>query len=208
MNRFFITHKIYAAMIALPLIFAVTPTVFAGDPDFGSAPYPYIIKDQELGQVLTEFGINMKYKMVINAGLTQKVTGAVSTANPREFIDSLCRQYSVDWYYDGLALYFNPESDTVTRFMKLENVPYATLKKELDRQGLSTSRFTIKPAQGNKLISVMGPPRFQEVVGQTLTALSTGKDTSDFKLSAKPTDAPLVIYRGKDSNVIKFGKAE
>jgi type II secretory pathway component GspD/PulD (secretin) len=208
MRHFFSPCKFFAALVVLQLMVAYAPSAFAGDPDFGSAPYPYIIKDQELGQVLTEFGINTKYKMVINAGLTQKVTGAVSTANPREFIDSLCRQYSVDWYYDGLALYFTSESDTVTRFMKLENVPYASLKKELERQGLSTSRFTIKPAQGNKLISVMGPPRFQEVVGQTLTALSTGKDTSDIKLSAKPTDAPLVIYRGKDSNVIKFGKAE
>jgi type II secretory pathway component GspD/PulD (secretin) len=208
MRHFFTPYKFFAALVALQLTVACAPSAFAGDPDFGSAPYPYIIKDQELGQVLTEFGINTKYKMVINAGLTQKVTGTVSTANPREFIDSLCRQYSVDWYYDGLALYFTSESDTVTRFMKLENVPYASLKKELERQGLSTSRFTIKPAQGNKLISVMGPPRFQEVVGQTLTALSTGKDTSDIKLSAKPTDAPLVIYRGKDSNVIKFGKAE
>ncbi len=208
MKQFLIKNLLSSVVVASLLVLSHVPVVFAGDPDFGSAPYPYIIKDQELGQVLTEFGINMKYKMVINAALTQKVTGAVSTANPREFIDSLCRQYSVDWYYDGLALYFTPESDTVTRFVKLENVPYATLKKELDRQGLSTSRFTIKPAQGNKLISVMGPPRFQEVVGQTLTALATGKDTSDFKLSAKSTDAPLVIYRGKDSNVIKFGKAE
>ena len=190
------------------LLLASPYAAYAEDPDFGSAPYPYIIKDQELGQVLLEFGTNTKFKTVISAALTQKVTGAVSTSNPRDFIDSLARQYSMDWYYDGLALYFAPEAETVTRFMKIEDVPYATLKKELERQGLSTARFTLKPAQGNKLISVSGPPRFHEVVGQTLNAIANGRDPSAFRLTARPTETPLVIYRGKDSNVIKFGKGE
>ena len=195
---------IFSHVISLGL----SNAAYAEDPDFGSAPYPYIIKDQELGQVLQEFGTNTKFKTVISAALTQKVTGAVSTANPREFLDSLSRQYSMDWYYDGLALYFSPESETVTRFLKIDNVPYAQLKKELEKQGLSASRFTLKPAQGNKLISVTGSPHFHEVVGQTLNAIASGRDTSAFKLTARPTDTPLVIYRGKESNVVKFGKGE
>ncbi len=207
MEQILLKQLVRIVMLAAAL-FASPYAAYAEDPDFGSAPYPYIIKDQELGQVLQEFGTNTKFKTVISAALTQKVTGPVSISSPRDFIDSLSRQYSVDWYYDGLALYFAPESETVTRFMKIEDVPYATLKKELEKQGLSTARFTIKPAPGNKLISVSGPPRFHEVVGQTLNAISNGRDPSAFRLTVRPTEAPLVIYRGKESNVIKFGKGE
>ncbi len=198
--------QIQTVLLGMCLILASFSAARAEDPDFGSAPYPYVIKDQELGQVLQEFGLNTKFKTIISPVFTNKVTGAVATTSPRDFLDSLCRQYSVDWYYDGLALYFTPETETVTRFLMLDKVPYAKLKAELERQGLSTSRFTVKPAQGNKLISVTGSPRFMEVVGQTLNALNNGTDTGDFKLSARPTDAPLTIYRGKESNTIKFGQ--
>ena len=196
--------------VALGLALALVHGTAArgGDPDFGKEPYPYRVKNQEIRQVLQEFGDNLNYKVVISPDMKERVLDAAPAATPFEFLEALSAQYAFDWYYDGMAIHFTPKSENVPRFLLLDGVTFDRFVSELSRLSVLSPRVAVQPTPGARFVTVIGPPRFVAVCGQVLLSLTTNTDTGLYQTRARPTNTPLTVYRGKDVNVLKFKPAE
>jgi len=153
-----------AFLFALPAQAAVPPW-----PD---GPYPYVVVDQDLVTVLNEFGQHMGTPVQISDDVHGRVLGRIPSMAPRAFLDRLALQYGFNWYYDGSTLAIAANSELVQRTIPLGKAKFDTLNADLDRLGISDSRYVLRHAEGSDLVMVAGPPRYADLVQQTVDSLN------------------------------------
>jgi len=161
----------------------------AAEPPWPDVPYPYVVIDQDLTVLLTEFGRNLGTPVQISDQVHGRVLGKLPPLAPRAFLDRLGTEYGFNWYYDGSTLVIAANSEMVQRMMPLGVTDFDRLNTDLERLGISDSRHQLHRAQGADAVMVSGPPRFAELVEQTIAA------------GNKEHGAPVKIYLGDTLNV-------
>ncbi|MEI9981877.1 MAG: hypothetical protein WDN69_00860 [Aliidongia sp.] len=154
------------------LLWCLAGPVQAAAPPWPETPYPYVMVDQDLVDVLTEFGQTMKTPVQISDSVRGHVLGRIPPLPPRVFLDRLATQFGFNWYYDGSTLAIAANSELVQRTVPLGKTSFDALNAELDRLGINDSRYKLRHAEGSDLVVVAGPPRYAELVEQTVTALN------------------------------------
>jgi type II secretory pathway component GspD/PulD (secretin) len=150
----------------------------------------FVVFDEAVPDVLSRFCQAVQIRCVVDPTISDTVRGHFTAADPRAFLGKLAGEYHLDWYFDGTALYVSPAAATVSRQFSLDDVSFDRLKQQLVSGGIWDDRFPVRADQDGRIVSAFGPPRFLDLVGQTIAAL-------------KPSDSSTVtIYRG--SNVQKM----
>jgi type III secretion protein C len=164
----------------------------AETPAWPSEPYAYVVVDQDLRTVLSEFGSNMNVRMVLSDAVQGRVRGRLPALAPAAFLDHLAQSYGLDWYFDGMVLSVSASSETVTHFVPLHGLPFAKLQNDLARSGLLDHRFGLKQGPGPDVVMVSGPPRYAQQLEQSIAVLTAAKAP---EVPGAPRGT-LVIYRG------------
>ena len=176
-------HRQWFAVLALALGTASLPGISrAAEPPWPDTPYPYVVIDQDLVQLLTEFGRNMGTPVQVSDQVHGRVLGKQPPLAPRAFIDRLATEYSFSWYYDGTNLAISANSEMVQRMVPLGTADFDKLSADLDRLGVTDSRHQLHHVQGAEAVMVTGPPRFVELVDQTISAMNREHTPSTVKL--------------------------
>jgi type III secretion protein C len=159
-------------LTAATLMLGVSGPAPAAAPPWPDKAYPYVVVDQDLVAVLTEFGQNMGTPVQVSDTVHGRVIGRIPPMPPRAFLDRLASQYGFNWYYDGSTLAIAANSELVERTLPLGKTSFDALNADLDRLDISDSRYRLRHAEGSDLVMVAGPPRYAQLVEQTLNSLN------------------------------------
>jgi type III secretion protein C len=191
----------------LPLVAALTAIAgwsgvgLAVEPQWPAGQYKYVVIDQDLKDVLTEFGRNAKLSLRISDAVGGKrVRGEVKAGSAEQFFKDLCASYGLVWYYDGAVVYVNSESEVRTELIDLgrlaeKGVGEKKLIEKLESLGAADHRYSVK-SSGDNLISVSGPPAYVAMVKQTLTSMARAAAARTTTETAGGDDTRVRVFRG------------
>lgn len=161
---------------ALPgLVFAAA--LMAIGPVFGAelalppGPYRYLVIDQDIKEVLVEFGRNVDLPVAVSDQVKGRLRGQISTATAREFLDGLCESYGLLWYFDSATLHVSAKTEVRTELVSTGRLSSREAADKLTALGISDPRFPVRATEDTAIISLSGPPPFLSQARQTLTAL-------------------------------------
>ncbi len=142
------------------------------EPKWPAGPYKYVVIDQDVKGVLTEFGRNIGVPVDLSEQVKGRLRGRLAVATAREFLDKLCESYGLVWYFDGAVLHVNAKAEIRTELISIGRLPPGEVSEKLNALGIADPRFPVRSTQDNGVVSVSGPPPFVSLVRQTLTALA------------------------------------
>lgn len=198
------------AVSALSACFSATfipAKVKAAEPVWSTAPYNYVVVDQDLRTVLQQFGANIGLRIVLSDAVQGKVHGRLPSAPPREFLSNLAQMFGLDWYYDGSVLSISSTTEAQTHLLPLQGLTFEALRNGLSATGLLDPRFDLKPGLGKAVALVSGPPHYWAMVQQAAAALQTASGPPPPPEQAKaavalpapkavPKKPEVVVFRG------------
>jgi type III secretion protein C len=183
------------AIFAVGLVLAVgaAPKVArAASPDWRQMPYHYVVVNQGVVDVLTNFGYNTGLRMSIASDVTGVVRGRIDANTAGSFLDAVTRSNALDWYYDGSVMYVSPAADEQTVTVPLHGASFEAIKASLARSGLTDKRYGLSHRASADFVIVSGPPSYVSAIKQAI------------EVEAQERDNTIAIFRGSQSASVKF----
>lgn len=146
-------------------------TVVDGRLQLPEQPYPYVIVEQRLPEVLREFGANLGLPTEVSDSVEGVVRGPWPELTASAFLRRLEAAYRLQSYYDGRVLHVTTAEEARSEMLRLNSVAFADLTAELDSLGLLDRSYALRPAPNGRAALAYGPPRYLELVKQTLLVL-------------------------------------
>jgi len=141
-------------------------------------PYNYVSVDQEVGEAIRFFALNLG----IGADIAPGIEGRTGRNAPRglsrqAYLDYLAAEFRFVWYLDGTILHVAPSSSVQTEVFSLENNDGARIVLALSRLGLYQPQFRHRYDMKGKIFMVSGPPAYVSDVKKTIEALEKANRT-------------------------------
>ena len=154
---------------SLPQIFACSLAMLhvpalAAEPHWPDGRYQYVVLDQGLRNALLDFGMNIGLRIAMPNAMQGHLYGQVATGSAREFLNSLTREFGLNWYFDGLVMSGTAASETQTTFIPMKDAAFDKLRQELAAAGFLDARYPIIQASAGNVAIASGPPRFLTLV--------------------------------------------
>ncbi|WP_281561015.1 type III secretion system outer membrane ring subunit SctC [Thalassomonas sp. RHCl1] len=167
-------------------------------------------KGESIANVLKNFSANYNIQAVISPQLTARVLGAYSGKNGRDFLDKLAKKNAFTWYNDNGAIYFYATSEYQNRVFHLKYISPEYLEDMLRKVGIWDGRFNWQVASTEQLVYISGPPRFINLIEQTIWTLDVDHTKETYVLKIFPLKYASAVntqrvYRGQSREV--FGVA-
>jgi type III secretion protein C len=159
------------AMVAA-LAWFIAP-VQALEPKWPPGPYKYLVIDQDIRDVLAEFGRHIDAPVEVSDQVNGRLRGALPAATAKEFLNKLCESYGLVWYFDGTTLHINAKTEVKTVLINTGGLPPDQLTARLNALGIADPRFPVRSTANGDIVSISGPPPFVALVRQTLTAMAS-----------------------------------
>ncbi|MBA1142418.1 secretin N-terminal domain-containing protein [Mesorhizobium neociceri] len=208
LNLSIILHNLKRLLCVGFFLFTGIHTTLGVPLSLPAAPYRYTVLDQDLSAALQEFGNNLNISVNISAEVRGRIRGRMPDLPAREFLDRLAELYDLQWYYDGLVLYVSAAKEAQTRMLVLTPLRFDTFKAALDQLDISDDRYVVRPAPGNGLVMVSGPPRFVALVEQTFNGLVAEAQAHPRAAAAPTKESVLILFRGSSTMVVRDGRPE
>ena len=178
-----------------------------------TTPYRYTVIDQDLPAALQELGSNLAIKVNVSPEVKGRIQGRMPEGTAQEFLERVAANYNLEWYYDGSVLYVTSARENRTQLLVLSPIGFDRLKSALDALQISDARFPIRPAPGNGVVMVSGPPRYVALVEQTLAGLvaeeqARPKPSAEAPKVTAPKVTTLTVFRGGQMTVFRDGRPE
>ncbi|WP_163834355.1 type III secretion system outer membrane ring subunit SctC [Spartinivicinus ruber] len=164
--------RLYSKLLILTWIVWCPTIAFAAQPNWSGKPFSYVARGQSLGEILTSFASSYSIPVVISDAVNDTVNGELKQETPVAFLDYLAKVYNLTWYFDGHILYIYKTNETKSKLIKLTSFLNANqLKHYLNKLGIWDRRFNWRVIPSKDLVYVAGPPRYVELVSETVAAL-------------------------------------
>ena len=137
--------------------------------------FDYAVVDQDLRQVLQEFGRNLGLVVRLSDDVHGRVRNMPGARNAREFLDTVAAQQNLVWYDDGAVLHVAAADEVQSKIIPLAGASYAQLKEALAELGLAGQRFGLRASANSNLVNVTGPPDYLALVEQTIEVLGQAR---------------------------------
>ena len=153
----------------LLLLFCATAPLRAETPAWKTTTYTLTAREMELHQALDTFGMAQGIPVIISEAVPARpFSGTFKDMPPEEFLDRIATINNLSWYYDGAALYFYGAGEVLTTLLDLRHMKADELCQMLRELGVEDSRFPIKATSNGQLLMVSGPPRYVQLVAETV----------------------------------------
>lgn len=134
-------------------------------------PYPYVVLDQDVRDVLGAFGSNLDVPVKVSDKVSGRVRGRLPELSPQKLLDHLAASFGLQWYYDGQVLYVTTVEEAVSEMLPLGPIRFEELQASLASLKLDDPRFPPRPLASANVALVSGPPRYVALVKETMQAL-------------------------------------
>ena len=164
-------------------------------------------KGESIANILKNFSANYNIQAVISPQLTARVLGAYSGQNGRDFLDKLAKKNAFTWYNDNGAVYFYATSEYQNRVFHLKYITPEYLEDMLRKVGIWDGRFNWQVAATEQLVYISGPPRFINLIEQTIWTLDVDHTKETYVLKIFPLKYASAVntqrvYRGESREVV------
>ena len=130
--------------------------------------YSLIARQMSLREAFDTFGVTEGMSVVTSEQVQGSFSGDFVDMPAQEFLERMCTMHNLIWYYDGAALYICSSGEVISQLIDLAYMKAGDVRAMLRELGVEDSRFPIKTANDDELIMVSGPPRYVELVLQTI----------------------------------------
>jgi type III secretion protein C len=160
-----------AAVLATALLSAAVRPALAAEPNWPPGIYKYVVIDQDIRDVLIEFGRNLNIPVKLSDQIKGRIRGPLELMSAAEFLKTLCDGHGLVSYFDGAVLHISVASEIQTAFIDLGHLRPQELTDKLDKLGYSDVRYPIKATANADVIAVSGPPPYLALIQQTAAAM-------------------------------------
>ena len=168
----------------------------AVEPKWPAGTYKYLVIDQDLKGVLSEFGRNIDVPVDLSDQVKGRLRGRLPTASAKGFLDALCEGYGLVWYFDGAVLHVNAKSELKTELIGIGRLPPGAVTAKLDNLGIADPRFPVRSTPDAGIVSVSGPPPFIALVRQTLSAMARAAAPPTAHEDSHGDEVRVRVFRG------------
>ena len=142
--------------------------------------YTLTARNMSVRDALDTFGVAEGIPVIASAAVDGRFSGNFNKVPAADFLDRFATMHNLAWYFDGASIYVYGASEIRTAltdlaYMKAEDV--RTLLREL---GVEDERFPIKTASNDEIILVSGPPRYVELILETIARADRLKQLRTF----------------------------
>jgi type II secretory pathway component GspD/PulD (secretin) len=174
----------------------------SAEPKWPPQLYRYMVVDQDVRDVLTEFGRNIGVPINISGAVTgRRVRSEFAAVGAREFLQRLCGDHSLVWYFDGTVLHVNTESEIRTESVSLRAVRSDRLVARLNALGIADPRYSIRTTDKARIVSVSGPPPFLAMVRQTVAAMEKALAPQPIQEVTDGDEKSVRVFRGRQEGL-------
>lgn len=142
--------------------------------------YSLVARDMPLRQALDTFGVAQGMSVVMSDQVAGNLSGDFKDIAPQEFLDRISTTHNLIWYYDGTALYVYGAGEITSSLMELQYMREGNVILLLRELGLEDRRFPIRSASNGELILVSGPPRYVQLIAETIARADSLKRQRSF----------------------------
>ena len=132
------------------------------------AKYSLVARQMQLREALDTFGVTEGLSVLMSEQVQGSFSGDFVDMPAQDFLERVCTMHNLTWYYDGAALYVCSAGEVVSRLVDLAYMKAGDVRAMLRELGVEDSRFPIKTANNDELIMVSGPPRYVQLVLETI----------------------------------------
>ncbi|HEV2638259.1 MAG TPA: hypothetical protein VGX23_24130 [Actinocrinis sp.] len=133
--------------------------------------FDYAVIDQDLRQVLQEFGRNMGLVVRLSDDIHGRVHNMSSSQSAAAFLDALSAEQNLVWYDDGAVLHVSTVDDVQSKILPLAGTSFQQLNDALGQLGLTGKRFGLRASTNASLVNVTGPSDYVALVEQTIAVM-------------------------------------
>jgi type III secretion protein C len=171
---------------------AAMPGAAAGRPmQFPTGSYSYAVIDQDLRDLLTEYGRNINVAVQLSDEIHGHLRGPLPVATAQEFLDRLCERFGLVWYYDGSVLSVSLLTELRTELIDIGKAPARAVSDKLASLDVLDPRFPVKVTADPAMVSVSGPPPYVSRLRETVTMLARSLGRP-----GEQEDNRVRVYRG------------
>jgi type III secretion protein C len=167
------------ALIVIAALAGLIGPVQGLEPKWPLGQYKYLVIDQDIKDVLTEFGRNIGVPIEVSDQVKGRLRGRLQVGTAKEFLNKLCESYGLIWYFDGATLHVNAKTEVKTELINIGRLPSNQLTTRLNALGIADPRFPVRGTPNGGVVSVSGPPSYVALVRQTLTAMAHAASTRE-----------------------------
>lgn len=130
--------------------------------------YTLTARSMPVREVLETFGVAEGIPVILSESITGTFSGNFKEVPAADFLDRMATVHNLSWYYDGAAIYVTGASEMLSTLIDLKYMKADEVRAMLVELGVEDGRFPIKTASDGELIMVSGPPRYVQLVTETI----------------------------------------
>jgi type II secretory pathway component GspD/PulD (secretin) len=168
--------------------------LLAEDLRLPSGPYKYVIVDQDLREVLAEFGRNLNIAVRVSEEVQGRVRGPLPPLSADEFLARLCDTYAIVRFYDGGVLHVSAATELRTELLDLGGARPDDASRKLTEIGATDPRLHWSVATDAGMVSATGSPPYLARVKEMLTVLARARTRRAGEIV---DDGRVRVFRGR-----------
>ena len=165
--------------IALSLCLAAGPA-FAAPVKWKLPKYTLVARDMDLRTALDTFAVAQGLSVVMSPSVVGVFSGDFRDVSPSDFLERLATTHNLIWYYDGAALYLYGAGEIATMLIDLRYMKAGEVQAMLSELGVEDARFPLKTTSNDELVMVSGPPRYVQLVAETIAKADALREKRTF----------------------------
>lgn len=159
----------------------------AAEAPWAEREYRYVVIEQDVRDVLQEFGRNLSLPVEISDAVEGEVHGDIHASTAGDFLEQVCATNGLAWFYDGYVLHVAAREELSRRTFDLAGVDVPRLRAEIERAEIGKPLSARVGADRHRL-EVSGPPAWIADMAQRIEGLR--------RPIAPSTPAGVKVFRG------------
>jgi type II secretory pathway component GspD/PulD (secretin) len=178
--------KAGSALVVVLMNLAVLRAAFGKELGWLSGPYTYVVVNQDVRQVLIEFGQNLNIPVKISDHVQRRnLRGPLNVMAAGEFLKTVCESAGLVWYFDGTVLHVSSAAEISRASIDAGFVASPSLKRQLENLGVLDDRYPLRIDAASGVISVAGPPPYIDAVKRSIQVIAKGTPRVQGVIEAK-----------------------
>ncbi|WP_158587115.1 type III secretion system outer membrane ring subunit SctC [Motilimonas pumila] len=147
-------------------------------PQLAEQPFEYYAEGETLREVLTALATSSGLSVNVSSSINDTFNGHLQQRSARQALDYLASAYDLIWYFDGSTLYVYKSTEIQSQIFRLNGVSVSQIKDTMVQLKIWDNRFDWRAIEYSGILMVSGPPRYLELVNQTVNLLQQDSDPS------------------------------
>lgn len=140
-------------------------------------PFEYYGEGDSLHKVLTALAANANISVDVSSGIDDSFNGHLRYLSSLKALDYLASAYDLIWYFDGATLHVNRSAEQKSQMIRLASLTTSQLKQTMQDLKIWDPRFKWRTIEHTNMLMVSGPPRYIELINQTVALLQDSADS-------------------------------